>query len=168
MLPLPSQKFLVEDFLQHGRPQFHRRFQRLAVGGIVDRESVDEPLGVVGLVQSKRGAQRPSVELQGQGNLGAQVEASQQFCGMKAGLAARKAGQRSVERPEERRVPERPVHAGCIDAGSVQDLIESNAADWTACRSDSWSERSSDSAPAMPPTEKPLTVFGQKELRLHF
>ena len=51
MLPLPPKEFLVEYFLQHRRAHFHRRFQGLAVGRIFDCYSVDEALGVIGLMQ---------------------------------------------------------------------------------------------------------------------
>src|ERR1035438_6825458 len=61
------------------------------------------------------------MELQGQGDLGAEIEATEQFSSMKAGFATGQACQRGVERPNERRAPQRPVYAGCVGAGSVQD-----------------------------------------------
>src|ERR1700722_12684120 len=50
MLPLPAQKFPVEYFLQNRRPYFHRGFHSLAVGGFGEGNSVDEALGVIGIV----------------------------------------------------------------------------------------------------------------------
>ena len=168
VLPLPSQKLLVEDLLQNWRAHFHRGFQGLAVGGIVDGKSVHETLGVVGLMQSQCGAQRPAVELQGQGNLGIEIEASQQFSGVKAGLAARRACHRRVERPEERRAAQRPVHAGgvarweCARSGRHRKTAGSRACRWYGglkeilVALDHAAER------------KAVCRLGKKNLRLHF
>ena len=137
VLPLAAQEFLVEDFLQRRADAVPPKSP--GPGGWWDpsrqRIRSTEALGVVGLVQSERGAQGPAFELQGQGNLGVEVEAAEQVAGSEARLAAGEAGERSVEGPDEGRVGERTIHAGSVDAGSVQDsdVIE-NGRDWKARR----------------------------------
>ena len=72
-------------------------------------------------MQSQCWTEGPTAELQGQGNLGPEIEPRQNVSGMKTWLTARKARHRGVERPDEWRAPQFAVYAGGIDAGSVQD-----------------------------------------------
>ncbi len=106
VLPLSPQKFLVEDLLQNRWPQFHRGFQGLAVGGIVDGDSVHEALGVVGLMQSEGGRSDQPRNCKGREISGLKSKRPSRLLGVKAGLAAGQPGDGGVERPEERRMAE--------------------------------------------------------------
>ena len=72
-------------------------------------------------MQSQFGAQRPTPEVQWQGNLGAKIDASQQAAGVETRLSTRQARDRGIERPEQRQMPKRSIYAGELDARCMQN-----------------------------------------------